>query len=86
MEKEIKLAAKLYECRDTAKKLYGDDYDQRISEYKHFIKAAMVKHEIDNELKSAMKLIEDCKDMDGAGVATMNILAACVELLEPSKF
>ncbi len=84
MEDQIKLAAKLYKCRDTAKKLYGDHYQEKIEGYKRFIKAVMIKHNYTHELTAAMRLIEDCKDMDGAGMATMNILAAAIELIEPS--
>ena len=82
LEKEIKLSQKILDCRESAKKLYGSDYEKHISDYKRFIKGAMVKHKIDSELKAAMKLIEDIKDEYGADVATMNILAAFADLIE----
>jgi len=47
----------------------------------NLIHAAMKKHQIDNEIKAAMRLIEDCKHMDGVGVFTMKVLAAAVELV-----
>ncbi len=84
MEKSISLAAKLYNCRDTAKKLYGDEYKSKMLEWQHFIKDARSKHKLKDDLAGAMKLIEDCVGIDGSGSATMNILAAYVELIEPS--
>ncbi len=85
MEQQIKLAARLYECRDTAKKLYREEYGKKMLEYQHLIKAAMKKHQLADELKAAMKLIEECKHLEGNGAFTMNVLAAYVELIEPSK-
>lgn len=82
MEKEVKLSQKILDCRESAKKLYGSEYEKHIADYKRFIKGAMAKHKLDSELKAAMRLIEDCKDEYGADVATMNILAACVDLIE----
>jgi len=82
MEKEIKLSQKIYDCRESARKLYGKDYEKEMSDYKRYIKAAMVKHNLDSELKAAMQLIDDCKDIHGADVATMKILSACVDLIE----
>lgn len=84
MEQQIKLAAKLYDCRNSCKKLFGADWKKQIEFHTNLIHAAMKKHKIDNEIKAAMKLIEDCQHMDGAGVFTMKILAAAVELVEPS--
>jgi hypothetical protein len=84
-ELEIKLAAKLYGCRDAAKKLYGKDYQAKMSEYQGYIKAAMVKHNEANEMKAAMLLLDSIKGIDGADMGTMNILAAAVELIEPTK-
>ncbi len=84
MEEAVKLTAKLYQCRDSSKLLYGKDYKKNILEWQHYIKACKTKHKLDTDLLAAMKLIEDCVGMDGAGTATMNILAAYVELIEPS--
>ena len=84
MEQQIKMAAKLYQCRDSAKKLYGADYQSKIADYKRYIQACMIKHNYKDEITAAMRLITDCKDLDGSGIGTMNILAACVELIEPS--
>lgn len=85
MEEKVKLAAKLYECRDACKKLYGADWKTEIDFHMKLIHAAMAKHKIDNEITAAMKLIEECSHMDGGGVFSMKILAAAVEIVEPSN-
>ena len=84
MEKQIKMAAKLYECRDTAKKLYGAEFQNKISDYKRYIKACMMKHNYKDEITAAMSLAKDCEGVQGSGMGVMLIMAACVELIEPS--
>lgn len=84
MEQQIMLASKLYRARNSVKKLFGADWKKEIEPYTNLIKLAMEKHSIDNEIKAAMKLIEEYKDMDGADVFTVKILAATVELIEPT--
>jgi hypothetical protein len=85
MEQHVKLAAKLYECRDSCKNLWGSKWREVISDNTKFILAHMKKYGIDNELKAAHQLINQVKDMDGAEIFTMKILAAAVELIEPSE-
>jgi len=34
------LAARLYDCRDTARRLSGDKYQQRIAEYSEYVAKA----------------------------------------------
>jgi uncharacterized membrane protein len=82
-EKEIKIAAKLYQCRDTAKKLYKDEYDKKLLTYKNFIQAHMKKFNID-VLPSVLEICSfDSVKCDG--ITTMLFMAAAVELIEPSK-
>lgn len=84
MEQQVKLAAKLYDCRNSCMKLFGTDWKKQIEFHTKLIHAAMKKHHIDTEIEAAMKLIEDCQHMDGAGVFAMKVLAAAVEIVEPS--
>lgn len=83
MEQQIKIASKLYECRDAVMRLYGPDWKEAISFHTAVIKGAMRKYSIKNEIEAAMKLVDDCKHMDGAGVFTIKIFAAAVQLIEP---
>ena len=80
--KELDIAIKLRKCNETIRNLYKADFEKEITQYKHFIKAAMVKHKINNEIESAMKLIEEAKGVGGSDMFTVKILAACVELME----
>ena len=84
MEQQIKMAAKFYQCRDTAKRFYGEDFKNKISDYKWFINGCMAKYNYKDEITAAIHLANDCKDEDGAGMAIMLIMAACVEMIEPS--
>jgi hypothetical protein len=82
-EQPIRLAAKLYEVRDAARKTLGDKYRTRMEE--------------NGKLLSAMAKDRGCGVMDvaldasksAASMGDMNavcfILAAAVDLLEPSE-
>lgn len=85
MEEKIKLAEKLYKCRDACKSLFGVTWKEEIQFHTELIGAAMKKHKIDCEIKAAMQLVEDSKDMSGAGVFAMKVFAAAVEIVEPSN-
>ena len=85
MEKEIKMAAKLYECRDTAKslaKMKGEDYKQMLKPYSDIITNVMKS----NNLKHipALLKISETKTYQNSGMAQMLFMAALTELMEPS--
>jgi aromatic ring hydroxylase len=80
-EQLIKVAAKLYDCRSSCKKIYGDDYAEMSAEYQQYIRAYMQRHNEANELMAAMKLIEEYAKQDG-GVFSVKIFAACIDLIE----
>lgn len=82
METQIKIAARIYECRDTAKKFYGNEWKEKIKFHMDLIQAVMKKHKIDNEVKATVKVIEGVKDDNG--IFTMLMLAALAETLEPT--
>lgn len=85
MEQQIKLANKLYQCRDAVKKLYGKEWKEAIAFHSRLIKACMLKHNIDNEVKAAMHLADEYKHMTSSSVFNMKVLAAAVEIIEPTK-
>ena len=78
-EQAVKMAAKLYECRDTAKRVFGDGYHKRMEAYGQVVKSAA------NAL--------NCSDIAAAttlankvgGMAAICYLAAVVEMTEPSN-
>jgi hypothetical protein len=80
MEKEIKIAAKLYQCRDTAKRFLKDDYENHLKPYKHLIcEVEKVSH------KPILECLIDCLNMESIkdnGFAMIWFNAAAVELIE----
>ena len=85
MEKQIKMAAKLYECRDTAKsfaKMNNEDFKEMLKPYTDIITKVMQA----NNLKHipALLKISETKTYQESGMAQMLFMAALTELMEPS--
>jgi hypothetical protein len=79
---KIQMAAKLYECRDTAKKFYGKEYKERIEEYKLIILKVMEK--TNSEEIPALIKISKTSAYQNSGITQMLFMAAVVEIIEPS--
>ena len=84
MEQQIKLAAKIYKCRDAVKQLYGKEYLEKISLYMDIIRGHMKKHG-GNELEAVIALSKEIEGNAYAGTQIMRLTAAAAELLEPSN-
>ncbi len=85
MEKPIKIAARLYECRDTAKalaKIKQEDYKEMHKPYTHIIEQVMKNNSV--EVLVAILKISESKTYQDSGMAQMLFMAAAVEILEPS--
>jgi hypothetical protein len=78
-EGPMRIAAKLYEARDTCRTLLGDKYEARMAEWADVIRARM-RLSNTGELNAARELCE----LIWEGIAQVQILAAAVEMLEPS--
>jgi len=86
LEDSIKLTAKLYEMRDTARKLAkiaGKDYFESLKIYQEIIKGVMATHKI-NEIEALLKVAET-ETYKEYPVSAIKFMAATVELMEPSK-
>jgi hypothetical protein len=83
MEEQIKLAAKLYRCRDTARRFFTDEYQAKIEPYKLLIKGYAEEKNID-EMAAVMKICSD-DVIKNNGWTVMLLMAAAVELIEPTK-
>lgn len=77
-QQQVQMAAKLYECRDTAKRMFGDGYKARMDAYGQTIKS-MAKTSDMNELQAAMHAAKET-----GGMAAVCYLAAFVEMTEPT--
>lgn len=78
-EQQVRVTAKLYECRDAVKSLLGDRYKERMAELGLTI-TTVAKHR-NCELAHAANLA--ARACDG-GFDRIQVLAAFVELVEPS--
>lgn len=81
MEQQIKLAAKLYRCRDTAKRFFKEEFKEKILPYQQVI-SGIAKEKNIGELEAMMKICED-DVIKNNGWALVLLMAAAVELIEP---
>ncbi|MDQ2139551.1 hypothetical protein RBI14_15405 [Alcaligenaceae bacterium B3P038] len=77
-QRSVKLAAQLYEVRDAARFLYGNDYGEVMRKAGEVIQ----KRADSTRTDVLATAIEMAKGMDGGCVLV--IMAAAVELIEPS--
>jgi hypothetical protein len=80
-EKQVKMAAQLYYMRDTARRLLGDKYKPHMAELGKILKMTA---ERDKKEPLAVA-IEVCKKRELIGMDVMIVMAAAVELIEPTK-
>lgn len=81
--RNIKMAAKLYECRDTAKAFFKEDYNDRLVPYISILKAVMANNNLE-EIPALLK-ISKTQHYHENGMAQMMYMAAVVELIEPTQ-
>lgn len=80
MEKQIKIAAKLYECRDTAKRFFREEFTEKLKPYQRLL--------LERQKVSGKELLEcliDCLQLESIrdnGMAMMMFNAAAVELID----
>ena len=55
---KIQMAAKLYDARDSMKRLFGDEYPAKITQHRAYIETSMKQNNID-ALHAMMRIIYD---------------------------
>lgn len=80
---KVQMAAKLYDCRDTAKRFFRDEYKEKLQPYTHIVKEVMKANNLE-ELPALLKISETYSFQE-TPMAAMMFMAATVELIEPSK-
>lgn len=82
-EQQIKMAAKLYECRDAAKALHGAEYK---AELRWYI-ARIYEYQKKQKLETLPAVLALCSlpSVKENPSTTMMFMAAAVEIIEPSK-
>lgn len=83
LEQAVRLNAKLYEVRDTAKKVLGDRYRAQMAEGGRML-SEMATAKKCGVLEVALNVSQSAARKDDMNAVTF-ILAAAVELLEPSE-
>jgi len=84
-EQQVRLAARLYEMRDTAKRFSGDRWPKTFATFGGYVQAAMKKWNLDT-IPAAMRLVGELqKNAPGSEMTQMYLVAAAVELIEPEK-
>jgi hypothetical protein len=80
MEKEVKMAAKMYEMRDAAKSPLGEHYAADMQKH-----GAQIKKVAEHFKCSIFKAGAMMATEAGGGMMTILIIAATVEMIEPSN-
>ena len=84
-QEHVKLAAKLYSARDSVKFLYGEQYLEKIKPIMAKINS-LTNGDKSKVLKTVVKLIQAiAANHEDSGTMQMMVLAAAVEILEPSE-
>jgi hypothetical protein len=78
-EKSVRMGAKLYQCRDTARTVLGQKYAERMTVYGLGIQAIADKEKV-GTIAAAVEL---CKKTD-TPMEAIFVLAEAVEMIEPS--
>ncbi len=79
-ESTIKMAAKIYDARDTARRLFGREFQTKCDEVKVIIQGVAKKESLD----TIPAMIRCMERVSGHTMATMWLLAAACEIIEPS--
>lgn len=78
----LQMAAKLYDCRDTAKRFFRDDFPDKIKPYQEAITKVMDNKKL--EVLPAILLISKSETYQSDGMIQLLFLAAACEIMEPS--
>jgi hypothetical protein len=83
-EQQVRLAARMYEIRDTSRRLLGDKYQETMAHYRLYI-AQEIKRAGGGALEATKRLLEALQQDHNTGVIQMHLTAACVEMCEHEK-
>ena len=79
-EKQVTMAAQLYDMRDKARRLLGDKYKPHMAEL-----GKLLKMTAERDKRDALSVaIEVCKKRELIGMDLVMVMAAAVELAEPT--
>lgn len=79
-EQAVDIAGKLYSARRSLKSLFPSEYQERIAPWQEVIRRVMA----DKGLSELKALIDILGNMQGHEISQLWVMAAVVEMLEPS--
>ena len=82
MANAVQIAAQLYDCRDTAKRFLGENFGLRMQEYGDMVYKVAAARGVG--ILEAGKILAD-PEVSGGGITAILVLAATVEIIEPSN-
>ena len=77
---QLQMAAKLYDARDSLKRLFPDDFKTKCSEWQEVIRKVAAGKQI-TDIKA---MIDIMQHLEGKEVAQMWVMAAYVEMTDPA--
>jgi hypothetical protein len=80
-EQHVAIAAKMYECRATARRLLGDKYRYHMNERASVVSAVATRDNCNNIVAGATVI----KEAGLQGMDALLLMAAVVEMIEPSN-
>ena len=80
-EQHVRVAAQMYDCRDAARRLLGDKYHARMQAYGCVVRA-VARRDNCNDIVAGATVIKVGKLH---GIEALLLMAAVVEMLEPSN-
>lgn len=78
---KVQMAAKIYDARDSMKRLFKDDYPAKMTEYRAYIETSMERNDCD-ALHAMMHIMKGLQKIDGSEMNQALIMAAAVEVIE----
>jgi hypothetical protein len=84
-EQQISLAAKLYEARAALRFLWGDRYAEELAPWKEMLGKIRIDRQLDTLPAAFLMISELDKKHLGNSSSRLAVLAAAVELIEPTE-
>jgi len=79
MREQIQIAAKMYNCQETAMKFFKEEYPVKVKGYVDILKTVMAKENLE-ELKAVL-FVSKLDSVKHNGMAIMMFMAAAVEII-----
>lgn len=79
---QVQIAATLYDCRDTAKRFFREEYKSKLEPYTEIVKKVMKSNNVDEI--PALLIISKTETFKENPIGKILFMSAVVELIDPS--